>query len=70
MRLGEECPYITPCGWCSRQEKPCEKKPSYRVNLPAVDMTPAVEALKNMSEALKAEKPKLPLSGSHDAYWQ
>lgn len=24
MRLGEECPYITPCGWCSRQNKPCE----------------------------------------------
>lgn len=20
----EECPYITPCGWCSRQGKPCE----------------------------------------------
>lgn len=27
MRLGEECPYITPCGWCSRQGKPCEKRP-------------------------------------------
>lgn len=26
MRLGEECPYITPCGWCSRQGKPCEAK--------------------------------------------
>ena len=26
MRLGEECPYITPCGWCSRKEKPCEKE--------------------------------------------
>lgn len=25
MRLGEECPYITPCGFCSRQGKPCEK---------------------------------------------
>ena len=24
MRLFEECPYITPCGWCSRQNKPCE----------------------------------------------
>lgn len=24
MRLGEQCPYITPCGWCSRQEKPCD----------------------------------------------
>jgi len=55
MRLGEECPYITPCGFCSRQGKPCEKKPSYRVDLPAVDMTPAVEAFKNMSERFKAE---------------
>ena len=26
MRLMEECPYITPCGWCSRQDKPCEIK--------------------------------------------
>lgn len=24
MRLGEECPYITPCGWCSRKGKPCD----------------------------------------------
>lgn len=24
MRLFEECPYITPCGWCSRKSKPCE----------------------------------------------
>ena len=30
MRIFEECPYITPCKWCSRQNKPCEieeKKP-------------------------------------------
>lgn len=27
MRLGEECPYITPCGWCSRKEAPCDNKP-------------------------------------------
>lgn len=26
MRLGEECPYITPCGWCSRKEAPCNSK--------------------------------------------
>ena len=26
MRLGEECPYVTPCGWCSRQNKPCEER--------------------------------------------
>lgn len=52
MRLGEECPYITPCGWCSRQEKPCEKKPRYRVDLSAMDMTPAVEALNKMASAL------------------
>jgi hypothetical protein len=26
MRLWEECPYITPCGWCSRQNKPCERQ--------------------------------------------
>lgn len=55
MRIGEECPYITPCGFCSRQDKPCEKKPRYRVDLPVVDMTPAVEAFKNMSERFKAE---------------
>ena len=26
MRMGEECPYITPCGFCSRQGKPCDYK--------------------------------------------
>ena len=26
MRLFEECPYVTPCGWCSRQNKPCEDR--------------------------------------------
>lgn len=26
MRLSEECPYITPCGWCSRENKPCEDR--------------------------------------------
>lgn len=26
MRIAEECPYITPCGWCSRQNMPCEVK--------------------------------------------
>lgn len=26
MRLMEECPYVTPCGYCSRQQKPCDKK--------------------------------------------
>ena len=24
MRLMEECPYITPCGWCSRKNEPCK----------------------------------------------
>ena len=24
MRLGEECPYITPCGGCSRKDAPCD----------------------------------------------
>lgn len=31
MRMFEECPYITPCGFCSRQGKPCDynrKKPT------------------------------------------
>ena len=24
MRIGEECPYLTPCKWCSKFDKPCE----------------------------------------------
>ena len=24
MMIPELCPYSTPCGWCSRQNKPCE----------------------------------------------
>ena len=53
MRLGEECPYITPCGFCSRQGKPCEKKPRYRVNLPAVDLAPVREAFEKVGAAVK-----------------
>lgn len=55
MRLGEECPYITPCGWCSRQGKPCEKGQRKRVELPQIkpDVTQAVEALKQINEAVK-----------------
>lgn len=26
MKPGEQCPYITPCGWCSRKDRPCEIK--------------------------------------------
>lgn len=33
MRLGEECPYITPCGWCSRQGKPCDGSRKEKVNI-------------------------------------
>lgn len=37
MRIFEECPYITPCGFCSRQYKQCtnnKRKPfSPRVDL-------------------------------------
>lgn len=25
MRLGEECPYITPCRWCTKFECPCDE---------------------------------------------
>ena len=66
MRLGEECPYITPCGFCSRQGKPCEKGTRKRVDLPPADITPAVEAFKKLDEALKGEKAKLPLFGNSD----
>ena len=25
MRIGEECPYLTPCKWCSKFDAPCEE---------------------------------------------
>ena len=25
MRIGEQCPYITPCGFCSRLGKECDR---------------------------------------------
>lgn len=25
MRIGEQCPYITPCGYCSRLGKECDR---------------------------------------------
>ena len=24
MRIGEECPYLTPCKWCIKYDKPCD----------------------------------------------
>lgn len=26
MVIPELCPYSTPCGWCTRQNKPCENQ--------------------------------------------
>ena len=34
MRFGEECPYITPRGWCSRKNTPCDNNPRKEVRLP------------------------------------
>lgn len=34
MRFGEECPYITPCGWCSRKNAPCDNKSNKKAKLP------------------------------------
>ena len=53
MRIGEECPYITPCGFCSRQEKPCEKKPRKRV-----DLSSTPETLKKIASALNLPEPE------------
>ena len=25
MRIGEECPYLTPCKWCCKFDAPCEE---------------------------------------------
>lgn len=55
MRLGEECPFITPCGFCSRQLKPCEKK-KQPVTL---DLAPVAEALKGVDEAAKEWEKKM-----------
>lgn len=41
MRLGEQCPYITPCGFCSRQEKPCDEgmKKEIEIAIKPLDLT-------------------------------
>lgn len=68
MRIGEECPYITPCGFCSRQLKPCEKKGKLeRVIVP--DISPATEELRKLSERLKAEAEEQ-ATGSRKNVWQ
>ena len=41
MRLGEECPYITPCGWCSRKEAPCDSGKYRKKSMPGVSGIPA-----------------------------
>lgn len=40
MRFGEECPYITPCGWCSRKGTVCNAK-NRRKKEPGVFHIPA-----------------------------
>lgn len=65
MRIGEECPYITPCGFCSRQGKPCEKKP-VRIDFPMAEAKLAAEVMAKLGKALKEEAPRLPLAGSRD----
>lgn len=67
MRLGEECPYITPCGFCSRQGKQCESKPrQMRIDFPMAEAKRAAEAMAKLGKALKEEAPRLSLSGSRD----
>ncbi|MCR2047826.1 hypothetical protein NSB25_11080 [Acetatifactor muris] len=39
MRLGEECPYITPCGWCSRKDVPCDSG-KYKKPMPGIPKIP------------------------------
>lgn len=41
MRLGEECPYITPCGWCSRKESPCDTRKYRKKQIPGIPAIPA-----------------------------
>lgn len=41
MRLGEECPYITPCGWCSRKETPCDSGKYRKKSIPGIPAIPA-----------------------------
>jgi len=58
MRWGEECPYITPCGWCSRQGKPCEKRPQKpRVDAGAeVNESELVDVAAAVKEGLKSDR--------------
>ena len=39
MRLGEQCPYITPCGFCSRQGKPCDGSRKKEIAIKPLDLT-------------------------------
>lgn len=60
MRLGEECPYITPCGWCSRQGKPCEKRPAkpVRVHLNGMEKDGADSIMEEMKKVILAAEEK------------
>lgn len=55
MRFYEECPYITPCGYCSRQQKPCEKKAvdnRKRYGIPVAPPDSVAATLKVMEEEM------------------
>jgi hypothetical protein len=49
MRMFEECPYITPCGFCSRKGEQCthdKRKPS----MPRVDLHKQITMLEETKE--------------------
>lgn len=51
MRIGEQCPYITPCGFCSRQMKQCDF--SYKKKDPPLILKKAMNIPNDFEHAIK-----------------
>ena len=62
MMLGEPCRYITPCGWCWKWDKKCDKK--IRYELPSIPM-PESHARKIINEIKSGKLPQLDMNDTY-----
>lgn len=53
MRFGEECPYITPCGWCSRKGTQCDSGKFRKKPLPGISEIPAPPSSGEKKDSIK-----------------
>ena len=62
QRSKQFCPYETPCGWCTKWDKKCDKKIGGYPTVDPTDKTPTSHAQKTI-DCIKSGKGLPPLGG-------